>query len=84
MAKSKNWLRHARRMDSTKVDFENEAEDVEEVEVDNTPHRKVKGRQPTAFVPKAPSHSAVSASVIFGRKLVNVKQQGEETGPFGA
>ena len=41
-----------------KVEFEADAQDVEEVEVDNTPQRKVKGRQATAFVPKAPSHGA--------------------------
>ncbi|CAJ1435339.1 unnamed protein product [Effrenium voratum] len=44
---------------SASVEFEEEEDDVEEVEVDKTPQRKVKGRQATAFVPKAPSQSGV-------------------------
>ena len=35
------------------VEFEDEEEDVEEVEVDQTPKRSVHGRQATAFVPKS-------------------------------
>ena len=42
----------------TEVDFDQEHEEVEEVEVETTPHRKAKGRQATAFVPKAPSNVA--------------------------
>ena len=35
------------------VEFEDEEEDVEEVEVDQTPKRSVHGRQATASVPKS-------------------------------
>ena len=35
------------------VEFDDEDEDVEEVEVESTPKRSVHGRQPTAFVPKS-------------------------------
>ena len=43
------------------VEFEDDAEDVEEVEIDKTPKRKVHGRQPTAFVPKAKASSGARA-----------------------
>eukprot|EP00434_Breviolum_minutum_P004090 symbB.v1.2.003603.t1/scaffold202.1/size271277/14 len=60
------------------VDFEAEdALDVEEVEVDNTPHRKVKGRQATAFVPKAPSQGAVD----FRDDAEEVEADGDDGGP---
>lgn len=37
----------------------------QEVEVETTPHRKAKGRQATAFVPKAPSNVARIPRVLF-------------------
>ena len=46
------------------VEFEDDAEDVEEVEIDKTPKRKVHGRQPTAFVPKAQSSSGARALFV--------------------
>ncbi len=44
-----------------KVEFEDDEEDVEEVEVEQTPKRSVHGRQATAFVPKSKIPTAPQA-----------------------
>ena len=54
-----------------KVEFEDDEEDVEEVEVEQTPKRSVHGRQATAFVPKSKIPTAPQAGpnycTYFGR-----------------
>ena len=50
-----------------KVGFEDYDEDVEEVEVEKTPKRKVHGRTPTAFVPKKATDRADVGKLSLGR-----------------
>ena len=54
-------------VDSPKVGFEDYDEDVEEVEVEKTPKRKVHGRTPTAFVPKKATDRADVGKLSLGR-----------------
>ena len=61
------WLR-------TKVGFEDYDEDVEEVEVEKTPKRKVHGRTPTAFVPK--KASADVGNLRFGMGSIERQSDG--------
>ena len=49
------------------MEFEDEDEDVEEVEVETTPKRSVHGRQPTAFVPKSKARAGQAGD--FGRPV---------------
>ena len=48
------------------VEFEDDDEDVEEVEVEQTPKRSVHGRQATAFVPKSKIPTAPQAGRLAG------------------
>lgn len=59
------------------VGFEDYDYDVEEVEVDKTPKRKVHGRTPTAFVPK----KAASPDVDFDDDAEDILVEEEMTGP---